>query len=81
MRQLILKWYFVPKIVATYCGKKGGIEICFEFTRTIIQTVKCGKKSEEILEQNTFLACNWRFQSIQSIGTIKMQGEPQCWNK
>jgi hypothetical protein len=67
------KWYFVSKIVLTYCEKKwssdwekllkiGGWRprVCksFEISLTIYSN---NERSEPFLKQNAFLKCSWRF--------------------
>ena len=67
------EWYFVSKIVLTYCEKKMFLwsrktfeirgwrsRICktFVITRTIFSN---SKRSEQFLKQNAFLTCSWRF--------------------
>ena len=67
------KWYFVTKIVLTYCEKKlfswsrktfdirgRRPRICkiFEITRTIYSN---SERSEQFLVTECFLTCSWRF--------------------
>ena len=54
------KWYFVTKIVLTYCEKNCSSDRekkikLFEITRTIYSN------SERYWKQNAFLTCSWRF--------------------
>ena len=73
------KWYFVTKIVLTYCEKKKFYwsrktfeiwgwrpRICktFEITKTIYSN---SERSVQFLKQNAFLTCSWYTRTIQGM--------------
>ena len=89
---LLKKWYFVTKIVLTYCEKKyssdrekllkfeaEGPRICkiFEITRTIYSN---SERSEQFLVTECFLTCSWRFLRSNKIRTIRIQIGKNYWD-
>ena len=63
------KWYFVTKIVLTYCGKK-----LFSITRTICSN---SERSEQflVIELNAFLTYSWRFLRSKKLEQLKFKLE------
>ena len=53
MKIAMEKWYFVTKIVLTYCEKK--------VLRTLEQFIQTVKSQNNFWSQNAFLTCSWRF--------------------
>ena len=65
--QLCTKWYFVSKIVLTYCEKKNILVIKKNFWNSRLQAENLVEqfieewRSVQFLKQNAFLTCSWRF--------------------
>ena len=60
---LRFQWYFVSKIVLTYCEKK-----LFQFIRTMYVF-------DQFLKQNAFLTCSWRFLRSNTLEQLEFKLE------
>ena len=63
---LSYQWYFVSKIVLAYCEKNCSSErekvLKFEAEgQEFAKFEQCSERSDQLLKQNTFLTCSWRF--------------------